>query len=164
MTFSSALFQTGKAHDVCWGTYSAPPQVFAVSSRPAPTHSPAAGRRWRLTAARGEHPLLSGAPSLATAQSGKNVWPSCRDSRRAHQVDAGSSPWGAADVEAPLKWVRRFGLFALLRPAAERAGRAQYMFFFSRNEKANAASEVQPRVSGDATPQDVRSKTGGAHP
>ena len=51
---------------------------FAASSRPAPTHSCWAGRKWRLTAARGEHPPLNGArhwpqPSLA------RLWPSCRD-------------------------------------------------------------------------------------
>ena len=71
---------------------------------------------------------LSGAPSLATAQSGKTAWPSCRDPRRAHPADAGSSPWGAADVVTPLRWARRFGLLALLCPAAGRDGRAQYAF------------------------------------
>lgn len=79
--------------------------------------APSAGRRWRQTAARGEHPLLSEAPSLATAQFGKAVWPSCRDTRRAHPADAGSNPRGGADVEAPLRWARRSGLLALLCPA-----------------------------------------------
>ena len=64
--------------------------------------------------------LLSGAPSSATAQSGKTAWPSCRDPRRAHPADASSSPWGAADVVTPLRWARRFGLLALLRLAAGR--------------------------------------------
>ena len=42
--------------------------------------------------------------SLATAHSGKTAWPSCRDPRRAHPADAGSSPWGAADVVTPLRF------------------------------------------------------------
>ena len=36
-------------------------------------------------------------------------------------------------------------------------------WFFVRNEATNAANEVQPRVSGDATPQDVCFKMSAAH-
>ena len=36
--------------------------------------------------------------------------------------------------------------------------------FFPRNEDTSHTSEVQPRVSGDATPQDARSETSAAHP
>ena len=100
----------------------------AILRRLVPAGADTLPSGWAEVAADGEHPPLRGAPSLATAQSGKTVWPSCRDPRRAHPADAGSSPWGAADVVTPFRWARRFGLVALLRPAAGRDGRAQYAY------------------------------------
>ena len=85
---------------------------------------------------------MSGALSLATAQSSKTVWPSCRNLRRAHQAHAGSSHWGAADVEALLRWARRLGLLALVRSAAGRAGRAQYVFSWTEGFRARLGRHI----------------------
>ena len=63
-------------------------------------------------------------------------------------ADAGSSPWGAADVEAPLKWARRFGLCTRFAPPGCGAGRAHAVRVFL-DQKLSSPSGKTHAVDAD---------------